>query len=321
MDPLFATVQALDIRNPASKLPGYKPLYVANYYVSFPIFALGVLLNGLLALGILAHPKLLTTRISQIMFFTILVSFSWSLGSVMYVLLFLAPGLQGRLDVLRSAFALFTSLFMVLQTPLAIANRCYMMISSLFLLVVGVIFWLFLSSPSLDGIEPKDELQSMFWGCFMGLLFLGCTIVMTSLYIRTYQVSTSLLRDSIQEMSTILVLRKLSQDSQVPLVDPHALERLDKLRVKAEWKIAVNSIVMSFCMMSLYVPYVLYEVIVRIVLNTGGDFRGLNLVALNCVGRVAISVDTVLTPLLFLYFRPDFRHTLVFWRTQNREIM
>ncbi|KAJ3242495.1 hypothetical protein HDU78_001367 [Chytriomyces hyalinus] len=100
--------------------------------------------------------------------------------------------------------------------------------------------------------------------------------------------------------------------------DPlEALERLEEAHLRAERKILLSCILMTSTLFLCYAPTILYEFSTRTQLWPNP--RDPRYTTFYCVAAISLSFDVVLSPLLILYFRKDFREALILWKWRKED--
>ncbi|KAJ3257062.1 hypothetical protein HDU77_002899 [Chytriomyces hyalinus] len=264
-------------------------------YLILPTFLSGFIVNAVLvATFIYARRKLLTTRLDRIVLALLVVCIIWSgSNSRKYLRRILWPELPAtRL----SSFMNSVNLILVFGINLLLAverffvfrntdhqsSRPYFGIVIATMLVQTVISgWLFLTSPSSNGVFPDEPLQRSVWILTMTISFISQNLAIAILYWKTYICATQ-------------DLLKNGNDDE-----------MNKARLLVRHKVLVYCILMASTLVILYLPtvlsYLLWVLFPALLKNKA---------VVVVVDRVVIEIlalDVLATPGLVIYFNADAR--------------
>ncbi|KAI8840477.1 hypothetical protein BJ741DRAFT_597437 [Chytriomyces cf. hyalinus JEL632] len=264
-------------------------------YLILPTFLSGFIVNAVLvSTFIYARRKLLTTRLDRIVLALLVVCIIWSgSNSRKYLRRILWPDLPAtRL----SSFVNSVNLILVFGINLLLAverffvfrntdhrpsSRLYFgIVIGTMVVQTGISGWLFLTSPSSNGVFPDEPLQRSIWILTMTISFISQNLAIAILYRKTYICATQDLLNS-------------------------GNDEMNKARLLVRHKVLVYCILMASTLVILYLPtvfsYLLWVTVPALLKNKA---------AVVVVDRVAIEIlalDVLATPVLVIYFNAEAR--------------
>ncbi|KAJ3227384.1 hypothetical protein HDU81_006745 [Chytriomyces hyalinus] len=280
-----------------------------NYGVCLPVFVLGALLNGWIAVAaVLDRTRTIRSRLDKVLWVLTCIFCLWCFASVVRAGLELpSVGVHIPINVLQA----YTSLFIMLifGANLVLAMERYFMISgepdeqnrnhfiaalvALSLLTCSVVFSaIFFPSSNSPLKAAETELDTWFtivsppmMITIMYLLLIGTL----GLYVSTYMTSTRRLRQSLRN-------RKQRRGR-------HGAD-LDTVRLRVERKILFSCVAMAGSLVLCYLPII---VVVMFRTFSGADNAGRDMTWPLLFSNFLLSLDGLLSPALVLHFMPNFR--------------
>ncbi|KAJ3223684.1 hypothetical protein HDU81_009041 [Chytriomyces hyalinus] len=267
-------------------------------YLILPTFLAGLLVNGFLVFTfIYSRRKLLTTRLDRIVLTLLIVCIIWSgSNSRKYLRRIIWPDLPATqlgsfMNSVNLILVFGINLLLAVERFFVFRNTDHLSSRPYFAIVIGTMLvqtvisgWLFLTSPSSNGVTPDEPFQRSVWIMTMTVSFIAQNFAIAILYWRTYICATQdLLKSGDDEMN--------------------------KARLLVRHKVLMYCILMASTLIILYLPtvlsYLLWVLAPALLKNKA---------AVVLVDRIVIEIlalDVLATPGLVIYFNAEARMELM----------
>ncbi|KAJ3340695.1 hypothetical protein HDU83_006945 [Entophlyctis luteolus] len=277
------------------------------------MYSSGIIFCGSVVLAAAVnHERLLRTSMDRITMGLVLACFVWSVGRA------IIHALQGigSLDLGNPPAAAFSNIMIVLIFELNshLAMERYFQIKehpykqiiygglwSFFAATVALIFWVFTTSPTSDGIKPDNKPQQTVWITMLCLQYFITSVLMAWFYTRTYRYSARQFRENPALASFFVKSKGDAGDTA---------EALEIVRLRIERQILTKCLILSLTVMIFYAPFLTYQIQSYVV----GAIPFFDLTGLYYVISVLmLAADVSLTAILVILFKKEVREAFMFW--------
>ncbi|KAI8607505.1 hypothetical protein BC830DRAFT_1175255 [Chytriomyces sp. MP71] len=290
---------------PISIFPVYTPVFIGV----LPVFALGILFNGVILLTFIANRnKLIAGRIDRLFVLMTFIFFLWSTYCITdYILEDRLPDFSLTLyqleGVLSSIFVL-----LIYGTNLMLAAERYFVVCespdernekyfTVLIVFIGVFSWIitWISATSLPDADFKEPLQlKIVFRCLYAYCIV-CTLASVTLYYTAYSHSSRQLRES------LAVIMVLVQDAELKGIKDTKTDPPQIVRMQLDRKILVQCMVMASGLVICYIPAILLNVVPTVFPRMTKD----GYIVWAELAEMMLSLDVLVTPLLILYYKRD----------------
>ncbi|KAJ3123645.1 hypothetical protein HK100_011538 [Physocladia obscura] len=271
--------------------------HTASNAIQLTLYLIGLILNGIVLFFMSQKRKvLLSNMLNRRVLVLISVLFIWSLTRLVITSMILRSG-----DVSANAVALvgnWTVLVLLLSNVNLAAERFFIVqpsgkeryffsIYAIFTVLAIIILIEFLIWPSTDQARPSSNIGQVIWILSSSVTFAGSTLLTGYFYMATYRFTSKQF-----DYNPRLVMFFMDDDDLLDdgSVDPSLVIAA---RRKVEGKVFRQCVILSG--------------------TNGGVVPGDSGPGWSAV-LIMLSMDVLVTPLQILYFKPDIRETLMFWK-------